>query len=56
MFNTNEYKQIYSIRDDYIRNDSEYDMWLLNPEWKVTPCIAFDKDNVPMVLTCRNHN
>ena len=52
----NEYKQIYSIFDDFIPNDREYDMWLLNPEWNGKLCIAFDKDNTSMVITCRNHN
>ena len=48
-------QKVYSSRDDYIRNDSEYDKWLLNSDWKVTLCITYDKDNVPMILTCRHH-
>ena len=53
--NDTEYKKEYSSRDNYIRNDSEYDKWLLNSDWKVTLCITYDKDNVPMILTCRHH-
>ena len=45
-----------SCRDDYVRFADEYEVWLLNPDWKVLPSIAFVEGKGPCILTCRNHN
>ena len=34
----------------------DYDMFLLNPSWKVLPSIAFIEGKGPTVLTCREHD
>ena len=51
------YKNIYPSRGDYIRDvNGDYDYWLLNPVWKVTPCIDFVQRVIPLIMTCLNHN
>jgi hypothetical protein len=43
-------------RDDYLRDSAiDYDNWLLNPKWKVSPSIAF-VDGTPYILSCKSHN
>ena len=50
-------EKVYSSRPDYIRDEmDEYDMFLLNPSWKVLPSIAFIEGKGPTVLTCREHD
>ena len=46
-------QKVFSTRDDYVRENTEYDDLLLNPSWKVLPCLAFVKGKGPQVLTCR---
>jgi len=47
---------VTSARDDYVREEGiEDDIWLLNPNWKVKPSIAFIDGLGPVVLTCRDH-
>ena len=41
-------------RDDYLRDDDDYDCWLLNDSWKVEPSIAY-RNGSPHFLTCRSH-
>ena len=48
-------KYASTVRDDFIREKNDYDVWLYNPKWKVRPSIIFTEDG-PMVMTCRNHN
>jgi hypothetical protein len=49
-------KTIVSIREDYIRDDSDEDSWIFNPNWKILPSITFVKGKGPLVLTCKEHN
>ena len=49
-------QKLHGCRDDYIRNDGKPDIWLLNPNWKVLPSIAFDENKAPQILCCRHHN
>ena len=43
-------------RDDYLRESyNDYDMWLHNPDWKVSPTIDF-VDGYPRILTCKDHD
>jgi len=52
----NNCRNLLPARDDYIRSsEEEYDWLLLNPEWRVQPCIAFF-DGIPFVLSCRDHD
>ena len=48
-------KYIECAREDFIRNDGDYDCWLFNDDWQVMPSIAII-DGVAKVLTCRDHN
>ena len=54
MSNKAGFVYIETARDDYIRNENDYDSWLLNDEWKIEPSIAFI-DGAPHVLTCKDH-
>ena len=50
------FKYVDSVRDDYIREDHDYDCWLLNTtDWKILPSICFI-EGVPYVMTCDDHN
>ena len=49
------FKYFESMREDFIRDDDEYDNWLLNSAWKVRPTIAFNTHGLPTVLTCDDH-
>ena len=40
---TKQLELVNHTRDDYIRFDHEYDQWILNPDWKILPSIAFVK-------------
>jgi hypothetical protein len=42
-------KRVISIREDYIRDGGDEDMWLFNPNWKISPSIAFVKGKGPVV-------
>jgi hypothetical protein len=44
-------------RNDYISMDEKFstEFFLYNPQWRVAPSIYF-KNNMPVFLTCRNHN
>ena len=48
--------KVKSCRDDYIRFYDEYDMWLLNSNWKVMPSITFVNNQGPRIMVCRDHN
>ena len=39
-----------------MRDHTEYEDLLLNPSWKVKPCLAFIEGKGPMVLSCREHH
>ena len=45
----------FPARDDFVRQEDEYDCLLLNPLWKVKPSIAFTDGFTPSVLSCREH-
>ena len=49
-------QKVFSTREDYVRDTEEYDNLLLNPTWKVKPCLAFIEGKGPQVLTCREHH
>ena len=52
-----KYRKIYTSRDDYIRDENgDYDYWMLNPVWRVTPCIEFVEGIGPLIMTCCNYN
>lgn len=55
MIDHNKLQFVQWTRDDYTRIANDEDSWLLNPEWKVRPAIAF-VDGVPKVMTCEEHN
>lgn len=55
MINSDNLSKVKWTRDDFIRDDNDYDMFLLNPEWKILPTIAFI-DGVPKVLTSKIHH
>ena len=42
-------------RDDFVRDESNDDMILMNPKWKVLPSVAF-VDGTSQVMTCKDHN
>ena len=47
----------YSACDDYIRDSlDEYEEILLNPLWKVIPCISIVDGKGPHIKTCRDHD
>ena len=45
-----------SIREDYVRNEGNYDHLLSNPRWIISPTIAFVEGKGPIVLICRDHD
>ena len=46
-----------SIREDYIcGEDKEDELLLFNPDWKISPSIAFVEGKGPVILTCYDHN
>ena len=52
-----DYQKVDSSRDDYVRDSTdEYDVLLLNPEWRVLPSIAFIEGKGPHVMICREHD
>ena len=49
--------KIESSRNDYLRDDiKNYEELLFNPNWKVLPSVVLNKDNAPMIMTCRIHD
>jgi hypothetical protein len=53
---SNDLVKIYSSRDDYIRYDvNDYDCWVFNPDWQVTPNVIRTSNGL-QVCTCRHHN
>ena len=42
-------------RDDFVRDENDIDMILMNPKWKVLPSVAF-VDGIPQVMICKDHN
>lgn len=52
-----DFKFIATARDDYIRpHISDYDNWLLNPEWKVMPSVIIDPELGAITMTCNDHD
>lgn len=50
-----EYRKVYPSRDDYLRKDpSEYDTWLMHPNWSGLPCIALIEN--PIIATGRKYS
>ena len=50
MINSDNLSKVKWTRNDFIWDDNDYDMFLLNPKWKILPTIDFI-DGVPRVLT-----
>ena len=45
------------VRNNYVREFvSDYECLLMNNEWRCLPTVCIDSNNVPVVLTCRNHH
>ena len=45
------------VRNDYVRDFiTDYECLLLNCEWRCLTTVFIGSDNVPVVLTCRNHH
>ena len=42
-------------RDDFVRDENDVGMILMNPKWKVLPSVAF-VDGTSQVMTCKDHN
>ena len=51
-----KHKLCSSIREDYLREDGDYNILLSNPKWKIVPTIAFVEGKGPVVMTCRYHD
>ena len=51
-----KFKFVVSARDDFVRDNDEYDRLLFNPEWKVSPSIAIVNGKGPCSLTCHDHD
>jgi hypothetical protein len=55
LIDNSKFSKVKWARDDYVREVNDDDEWLLNPEWKIRPSIAFI-NGVPRVLTCEDHD
>jgi predicted GIY-YIG superfamily endonuclease len=55
LIDNSKFSRVKWARDDYVREENDDDEWLLNPEWKIRPSIAF-MNGVPRVLTCEDHD
>ena len=53
--NKNLFKFVESVRDDYIREDDDYNCWLLNRNWCILPTLCF-YEGAPFVMTCDDHH
>ena len=42
-------------RDDFIRDENDFEMILMNPKWKVLPSVAL-VEGIPQVMTCKYHD
>ena len=49
-------ENVLHARDDYVRFDNEYDVWLLNSQWKIKPSITFINGIGPQIMCCRDHH
>ena len=49
-------KYIQHSRDDFICWSGVYDVWLLNPNWAITPSICFVRGKGMQVMVCKDHN
>jgi hypothetical protein len=50
------FKNVVGIRDDYLREENDHDMWLMNPNWIIMPSLIITEGKGPRVMTCRFHN
>jgi predicted GIY-YIG superfamily endonuclease len=55
LIDSSNLRKVIWTRDDYVRDEGDDDIWLLNPKWKIRPSIAF-LNNTPRILTCEDHN
>ena len=55
MTNKNLFKFVESVRDDFIREDDDYDCHLLNRTWCILPSLCFF-EGAPFVMTCDDHH
>ena len=49
-------QHIISVREDYIREEDDEDVFSFKPEWKILPSILFVEGKFLCVLTCYEHN
>ena len=54
--NVEDCSKLFSARDDYIRDQTEYDCILMNPQWQVCPKWYYLDGKGPCILTCRDHD
>ena len=56
MVDVSKLYKIKRMRNEYFREfNNEYDMWLQNPDWKLSQTISFVDGN-PCVLTRKDHD
>ena len=55
MIDSKHISKVKWARDDFLRDEEDIDVWLLNPEWKIQPTIAFI-NGTPKILTCEDHD
>ena len=48
-------RKVKWLRDDFVRDENNDDMILMNLKWKVLPSVSF-VDSFPQVMTCKDHN
>ena len=49
-------KYVRYTRDDCLRFLGNYEQWLFNPLWKITPSFSFVEGKSMPFMTCKNHN
>ena len=50
-------QQVQWIREDFLRDDDDYDCWLLNKKWKVCPSFTINNRGAGAeLMTCRIHH
>ena len=55
LINNKNLNKVKWSRDDYLRDDSDNDCWMMNPLFQVNPTIACI-DGTMKVLTCKDHH
>jgi hypothetical protein len=52
----NVMKYVQFCRDDFIRFDNDYECWLLNKKWTITPSVCIVRDEGMKFMVCKEHN